>query len=86
MWRKALIGCDWFPGNAAEVVDMIRDLVEAQLGSNEELSASDLDTVVYKLDEVVKVSIITPDVGADIVDIVADILQSKTYMTPVANR
>lgn len=65
---------------------MIRDLVEAQLGSNEELSASDLDTVVYKLDEVVKVSIITPDVGADIVDIVADILQSKTYMTPVANR
>ncbi|XP_030251405.1 adhesion G-protein coupled receptor G4 isoform X2 [Sparus aurata] len=72
-------------GNAAEVVDMIRDLVEAQLGSNEELSASDLDTVVYKLDEVVKVSIITPDVGADIVDIVADILQSKTYMTPVAN-
>lgn len=86
MWRKALIGCDWLPGNAAEVVDMIRDLVEAQLGSNEELSASDLDTVVYKLDEVVKVSIITPDVGADIVDIVADILQSKTYMTPVANR
>lgn len=84
--KKSFIGCDWFPGNAAEVVDMIRDLVEAQLGSNEELSASDLDTVVYKLDEVVKVSIITPDVGADIVDIVADILQSKTYMTPVANR
>lgn len=84
--KKGFIGCDWLPGNAAEVVDMIRDLVEAQLGSNEELSASDLDTVVYKLDEVVKVSIITPDVGADIVDIVADILQSKTYMTPVANR
>ncbi|XP_073342675.1 adhesion G-protein coupled receptor G2 [Pagrus major] len=64
---------------------MIKDLVEAQLGSNDELSASDLDTVVYKLDEVVKVSIITPDVGADIVDIVAVILLSKTYITPVAN-
>lgn len=65
---------------------MIRDLVDAQLGSHEELSASDLDTVVHKLDEVVTVSIITPDIGADIVDIIADILQSKTYMTPVANR
>ncbi|KAM9356679.1 adhesion G-protein coupled receptor G6 [Symphorus nematophorus] len=71
--------------NAAEVVDVIEDLVDAQLGNSAELSASEVDTVVEKLSEVVDISIIEPAVGADIVNIVADILLSKTNITPVAN-
>ncbi|XP_070692870.1 adhesion G-protein coupled receptor G2-like [Pempheris klunzingeri] len=73
------------PGNAAEVVDMIQDLVDVQLGSSAELSPSDLDTVVKKLSEVVNVSTIEPAVGANIVSVIADILLSKTDITPVAN-
>ncbi|KAL6117451.1 adgrg4 [Pungitius sinensis] len=71
-------------GNAAEVVDVIRDLVDVQLGESAELSSSQLDTVVAKLREVVDVGSITPAVGADIVNIVADILVSKTQMAPLA--
>lgn len=64
---------------------MIQDLVDVQLGNSEELSSSDLDTVVEKLSEVVDISIITPAVGANVVNIVANILLSKTDITPVAN-
>ncbi|XP_076595857.1 adhesion G protein-coupled receptor G4a [Chaetodon auriga] len=72
-------------GNAAEVVDMIQDLVDVQLGNGTELSASDLDMVVEKLNEVANISIIQPSVGVSIVKIVADILLSSTDITPVAN-
>ncbi|CAJ1058844.1 adhesion G-protein coupled receptor G4 isoform X1 [Xyrichtys novacula] len=71
--------------NAKEVVDMIQALVDDQLGNSSEMSSSDLDAVVEKLNEVVDVSVIKPDVGADIVYIVADILLSKTNITPVAS-
>lgn len=64
---------------------MIQDLVDVQLNTNEELSASDLDTVVEKLSDVVNISIVKPLVGANIVNIVADILLSKTDITPVAD-
>ncbi|XP_035524672.1 adhesion G-protein coupled receptor G4 [Morone saxatilis] len=71
--------------NAAKVVDTIQDLVDVQLGSNKELSPSDLDIVVDKLGEVVDISIVKPAVGANIINIVADILLSKTDITTVAN-
>ncbi|XP_068596782.1 adhesion G-protein coupled receptor G2 [Brachionichthys hirsutus] len=74
------------PGNAAEVVDIIQDLVEVQLNTSEELSGADLDSVVNKLMEVVKGSIIKPAVGADIANVVSDILLSNTDITSVANR
>lgn len=64
---------------------MIQDLLDVELSSSAELSSSDLDTVVEKLSEVVDVSIIKPAVGANIVNIVANILLSKTDVTPVAN-
>ncbi|KAK1903609.1 Adhesion G-protein coupled receptor G4 [Dissostichus eleginoides] len=72
-------------GNAAGVVDMIQDLIDVQLDHSEsELSSSELDTVVDKLREVVHISGTTPAVGANIVNIVANILLSKTDLTPVA--
>ncbi|XP_034037909.1 adhesion G-protein coupled receptor G4 [Thalassophryne amazonica] len=70
--------------NMAEVVDMIEDVVDTELGSNAALSPSELDTVVQKLNEVVEISDITPAVGGDVVNIVARILFSDTDVTPVA--
>lgn len=64
---------------------MIQDLVDVQLGNSAELSPSELNTVVEKLCEVIDISIIKPAVGANIVNIIADILLSKTYITPVAS-
>ncbi|XP_054886866.1 adhesion G-protein coupled receptor G6-like [Poeciliopsis prolifica] len=73
------------PDNAAAVVDIIRDLVDVQLSNNSQLSSSELGLVMEKLSEVVDVSIIEPKVGADIVNIVANILLSETDVTPVAD-
>nr|XP_040029884.1 adhesion G-protein coupled receptor G4 [Gasterosteus aculeatus aculeatus] len=71
-------------GNMAEVVDVIQDLVDVQLGESAELSSSQLDAVVAKLCEVVDISSITPALAANIVNIVADILVSKTHVAPLA--
>lgn len=71
--------------NAADVVDMIEDLVDVQLNSSEELSASELESVVEKLSDVVDVGVVDPVVGASIVNIVADILLSNTDVKPVAD-
>lgn len=64
---------------------MIEDLVNDELGVTDKLSSSELDTVVEKLNQVISISIIEPALGAEIVNIVADILLSKTDVTPVAN-
>lgn len=71
--------------NAADVVDMIEDLVDVQLNSSAELSASELESVVEKLSDVVDISVVDPVVGTSIVNILADILLSNTDVTPEAN-
>lgn len=71
--------------NAADVVDLIQDLVDVQLNSSEELSASQLKSVVEKLSDVVDISVVDPVVGASIVNIVADILLSNTDVNPAAD-
>ncbi|XP_072251383.1 adhesion G-protein coupled receptor G6 [Leuresthes tenuis] len=73
------------PDNAAEVVDMIQNLVDAQLGNSYQLSSAELGLVVEKLSEVVDLSMISPDVGADVVNIFGDILLSETDVASVAN-
>ncbi|KAK5617370.1 hypothetical protein CRENBAI_006982 [Crenichthys baileyi] len=73
------------PGNAGEVVDIIQDLVYSQLSNNSQLSSSELGSVVEKLSEVVHLSIIEPEVGLEIVNIVANILLSETDVTPVSD-
>ncbi|KAF3838601.1 hypothetical protein F7725_010369 [Dissostichus mawsoni] len=60
------------------------DNITVTTGNESELSSSELDTVVDKLREVVHISGTTPAVGANIVNIVANILLSKTDLTPVA--
>ncbi|XP_069388135.1 adhesion G-protein coupled receptor G6 isoform X2 [Paralichthys olivaceus] len=70
--------------NAAEVVGIVRDLVDVQLSNSSELSSFELDSVVEKLNKVVDISFIQPAVGADIVNVIANILLSETNVTPVA--
>lgn len=70
----------------AEVVDIIQDLVQTQLNDSEELSSSQLGSVMDKLNEVVDISIIKPDVGVGIVGTVSNILLSKTDLTTVCNK
>ncbi|XP_039976498.1 adhesion G-protein coupled receptor G2 [Xiphias gladius] len=72
-------------GNTAEVVNIIQNLVDVQLNNSPELSSSELDSVVEKLNEVVDISVIKPAVGANIVTIISDILLSKTDVTSVAS-
>lgn len=67
-------------------MDIIQDLVDVQLGNSDRLTSSELNSVVEKLNEVVDVSVIRPAVGAAIVNIIADLLLSKTNVTPVANK
>lgn len=64
---------------------MIQDLVDDKLEVNEELSATDLDTVVEKLVEVVNIGVMKPPVGENVVTIVSDILLSSTDVTVVAD-
>lgn len=64
---------------------MIQDLVDDKLEFNEELSATDLDTVVEKLVEVVNIGVMKPPVGENVVSIVSDILLSSTDVAVVAD-
>ncbi|XP_062249160.1 adhesion G-protein coupled receptor G4 isoform X1 [Platichthys flesus] len=70
--------------NAAEVVDIVQDLVDVGLSNSSVLSSLELDSVVRKLNEVVDISVIKPAVGGDIVNVIADILLSETNVTQVA--
>lgn len=64
---------------------MIQDLVGDKLEVNEELSATDLDTVVEKLTEVVNIGVMKPPIGENVVTIVSDILLSSTDVAVVAD-
>lgn len=64
---------------------MIQDLVDDKLEFNEELSATDLDTVVEKLVEVVNIGVMKPPVCENVVTIVSDILLSSTDVAVVAD-
>lgn len=64
---------------------MIQDLVDDKLEVNEELSVTDLDTVVEKLVEVVNIGVMKLPVGENVVTIVSDILLSSTDVAVVAD-
>lgn len=73
------------PDNAADVVDLIQELVDSQLTGTGELDGSELESVVKKLSEVVNVSLVEPPVATEIMGIVADILLSDTDVAPLAD-
>ncbi|KAK0148908.1 Adhesion G-protein coupled receptor G4 [Merluccius polli] len=76
-------------GNAVEVVKMIQDLINVELGTGSggdgELSASDMVTVVEKLSDVVDVSVVTDFLCDKLLNVISVLLISKTDMNSVAN-
>lgn len=64
---------------------MIQELVDDTLELSEELSATDLGTVVEKLVDVVNIGVMKPSIGENIVTIVSNILLSSTDVTPVTD-
>ncbi|XP_057705639.1 adhesion G-protein coupled receptor G2 [Corythoichthys intestinalis] len=71
--------------NAAEVVDIIQDLINTTLGNSTQIPPAELKTVVEKLNQVVNVTTVTPALGSNIVQVFSDILISDTDMAPVAD-
>ncbi|KAL0974130.1 hypothetical protein UPYG_G00216040 [Umbra pygmaea] len=67
--------------NTADVVDIIEELV----GGEKVLNDSELNSVIQKLDEVLEVGSVTPELGGDIVNIIGDILGSDTDVSEVTN-
>ncbi|XP_024919074.1 adhesion G-protein coupled receptor G6-like isoform X2 [Cynoglossus semilaevis] len=72
-------------GNAAEVVEIIQDLVKVHLGNSSELSSPELVSVINKLHEVVNVSAVNANVGSEITSIISDLMLSQTDLTPLSN-
>ncbi|KAJ8396518.1 hypothetical protein AAFF_G00018240 [Aldrovandia affinis] len=67
--------------NSVDVVDMILNFTR----DHGALSHPELVTVLNKLSEVLEVSQVTPPLGQAMVDIIADILESDTNVSPVTN-
>lgn len=64
---------------------MIQELVAEKLESSDALSATDLDTVVEKLVDVVNIGVIKHSTGENLVTVVSNILVSSTDVTAVAD-
>ncbi len=67
------------PDNAADIVDMIEDLLNKQNNLND----AQLDIVLEKLSKVTEVGTLTTDLSSDITKIVSDIFYIKTSPTQI---
>ncbi|XP_062380304.1 adhesion G-protein coupled receptor G4 [Sardina pilchardus] len=68
--------------NSGEVVDLIGILVSNQTN----LSHSELDTVLNKLDDVVAIGPVSPHMGENIMEILSDILHSEADLVSFTNK
>ena len=68
--------------NSGEVVEMIGSLVSNQT----DISHSEVDTVLNKLEDVVAVSPVSPALGDKIMDIISDLLNSKADLASFTNK
>ncbi|XP_030602137.1 adhesion G-protein coupled receptor G4-like [Archocentrus centrarchus] len=67
--------------NTLDVVEMI----EALLKNHSTLSYQDLATVLDKLEGIISVSVVTPDLGQALLNIISDILKSDSDLVPFTN-
>lgn len=68
--------------NSGEVVDMIGSLVS----NDTDLSESEVNTVLDKLEDIVSISPVSPDLGENILEIISDILYSKADLASFTNK
>lgn len=69
------------PENAPDVVEMIEGLLRNQSA----LNYDELATVLNKLEDVVNLSVVTPDMGQAVIDIISEIMQSDSNLLPFTN-
>lgn len=67
--------------NALDVVEMIEGL----LSDHSTLNYQELVTVLNKLEDVVKLSVVTAKLGQALVNIISDILESDSNLLPFTN-
>ncbi|XP_029557377.1 adhesion G-protein coupled receptor G4 [Salmo trutta] len=73
---------DVTPENAMDVVEMIESLLK----DHPDLNCTELNTVLKKLKNIVFISCMTPPLGKAIINIISDMLESKSYLQHVTNQ
>lgn len=69
------------PENAPDVVEMIDGLLRNQ----STLNYDELLTVLGKLEEVVNLSVVTPNMSQAVIDIISEIMRSDSDLLPFTN-
>lgn len=69
------------PENAPDVVEMIQGLLRNQSALNYE----ELAMVLNKLEDVVNLSVVTPNMGQAVIDIISEIMRSDSDLLPFTN-
>ncbi|XP_055004239.1 adhesion G-protein coupled receptor G6-like [Boleophthalmus pectinirostris] len=67
--------------NAADVLDMIQDFLMNQSS----LNCDDLATILNKVVDVIIVSVVTPPLGQALLDVISNVLESKSNLQPFIN-
>lgn len=67
--------------NAPDVVEMIQGLLSNQSALNYE----ELATVLNKLEDVVNLSVVTPNMSQAVIDIISEIMRSDSDLLPFTN-
>ncbi|XP_038158988.1 uncharacterized protein LOC119795200 [Cyprinodon tularosa] len=69
------------PENALNVLEMIEDLLRNQSS----LMYKELVTVLNKLKVIIRVSVVTPQLGQALINVISDILETNSNLTPFTN-
>lgn len=60
-------------------------MIESLLSNQSTLSYNELLTVLTKLQDIVNLSVVTPDLGQALVNVISDILESDSNLGPFTN-
>lgn len=63
----------------------IVEMIEGLLHDHSTLNYKELDTVLNKLEDVVNLSVVTPDTGQALINVISDILESDSNLLPFTN-
>lgn len=60
-------------------------MIEGLLSNHSTLNYGELVTVLNKLEDVVNLSVVTPNLGQALINIISDILESDSNLLPFTN-
>lgn len=62
------------------------EMIESLLKDHPDLNCTELNTILNKLKNIVFISCMTPPLGKAIINIISDMLESKSYLQHVTNQ